>query len=101
MPFVGVELYKGSDLIGEKPSNSDKSYLFYYEQVLPNEAVLVQVLHPIFDNGNFYSIKIVFESAQFGKLRVFTPGGRDYVDREFIWDNGEYGSPHFVEKLEN
>jgi hypothetical protein len=70
---------------------SSSQFRYYYEQVLPNEAVLVEELDIIFDSDFMMQITIEIDSPTFGKLKMRSEIGKGSIPETiFIWDSGEY-----------
>lgn len=70
---------------------SSSRFRYYYEQILPNEAVLVEELDIIFDSDFMMQITIEIDSSTFGKLEMRSEMGKGSIPETiFIWDTGEY-----------
>jgi hypothetical protein len=65
---------------------------YYYENVLPNEAVLVKILHPFYDSDLVFQVELEVQSNRFGKMQMKNAyGSGEQCETVFIWETEEIG----------
>ena len=71
-----------------------------YENVKPNEAVLVEYYDEYYDLDYLLQISMEVKSAKIGHIRILAPSKKGGVEElVLVWDNGESGKHVVVKKL--
>ena len=84
--YVGIR-----NSVDEETQTSTSSFRYYYENVKPREAVLVDVIHPMLDSDYLLQLKIELESKLFGKLLLHTGVEKGYIpETVFVWKTDEF-----------
>lgn len=102
LPYVGAlsaGFVSGDDVTIPVTS---AGYRYYYENVLPGEAVLVEDIEFVFESDYVLQVQIETETQQFGKLELWSESGKGGIPETiFIWNTGEFGKYVHVKQIKS
>lgn len=65
---------------------------YFYENVMPNEAVKIEEYHPIFDSDFIFEVVVIVKSKNEGNLIIKSPPEKGGVkEAVLLWNTGEVG----------